>query len=761
MEDKKVSTTLLGHELVLQDVVAKTASTVGWVEERVKDAVKDVPYASLVMAGISLILPVLTNPPKTDRAQQDGFTYVTSQMKYYSSMESLLLPKELDHYLKHDLSERLLQLYQSIIDFQLQSLVRFYRRRTKSYFRDVVDYDDWETQVQQIKEADTDFVSKVETAVSANSLQNLRKLSQEAENSRKVLDGLLKKTQELVDVNRDQLQTLEAIQQKLLEDPRTQACLSDLRVTNTEHDKKRIETTKGGLLSDAYRWVLGCDAFQEWHNSSDGQLLWIRGDPGKGKTMLLCGIIDELSPHTRLKDPCASTSMAYFFCQATDSRINNAPAVLRGLIYMLVDQQPALVPHVQRHYDKDGKAVFEGVNAWTALTEILCNILEDPAMQDTCIIIDALDECIGVKRSEDESTTDMIELLRFIQSAKARPGIKWLVSSRNWTEIEKELDEVREMQTIPLRLELNAESVSAAVTSYVAFKVEQLARENRYTHKTRVEVETFLTENAEGTFLWVALVCQKIAKIPGWAVLSRNLLEEYPPTLKKLYRRMMGKIDECPWPDLCMKILAVVSTVYRPIALHELSSLVELPDQSATDREAQAEIIGECGSFVTLREDKIFFVHQSAKDYLLNEARKHIYPLEVKDVHRSICSRSLKVMTATLRRDIYGLNKPGFHINKVKTPESDPLATAAYSCVYWVDHLRMSLDEGQSLAEEREVECFLHDKYIYWLEALALLRSLSNGMLSMRTLDDLLQVRQRAMIPMAKSILMTSAGAQH
>jgi hypothetical protein len=52
--------------------------------------------------------------------------------------------------------------------------------------------------------------------------------------------------------------------------------------------------------------------------------------------MLLCGIINELRPTTKLVDPRASKLLSFFFCQSTDSRINNATAVLRGLIYLLV-----------------------------------------------------------------------------------------------------------------------------------------------------------------------------------------------------------------------------------------------------------------------------------------------------------------------------------------------------------------------------------------------------------------------------------------
>ncbi|KAF7502486.1 Vegetative incompatibility protein HET-E-1 [Endocarpon pusillum] len=57
--------------------------------------------------------------------------------------------------------------------------------------------------------------------------------------------------------------------------------------------------------------------------------------------MLLCGIVDELR-----KSAAEMGLLSYFFCQATDSRINSATAVLRGLIYLLVDQQPSLISHV-------------------------------------------------------------------------------------------------------------------------------------------------------------------------------------------------------------------------------------------------------------------------------------------------------------------------------------------------------------------------------------------------------------------------------
>ncbi|KAF7506294.1 Vegetative incompatibility protein HET-E-1 [Endocarpon pusillum] len=66
--------------------------------------------------------------------------------------------------------------------------------------------------------------------------------------------------------------------------------------------------------------------------------------------MLLCGIIDELK-----KSMAKTDLLSYFFCQATDSRLNSATAVLRGLIYLLVDQQPSTISYVQKKHDIPAK----------------------------------------------------------------------------------------------------------------------------------------------------------------------------------------------------------------------------------------------------------------------------------------------------------------------------------------------------------------------------------------------------------------------
>jgi hypothetical protein len=102
-------------------------------------------------------------------------------------------------------------------------------------------------------------------------------------------------------------------------------------------------------------------------------------------------------------------------------------------------------------------------------------------------------------------------------------------------------------------------------------------------------------------------------------------------------------------------------------------------------------------------------------------------------------------MSRTLRRDIYSLRALEYPIQRVKRPDSDPLAASRYSCIHWVDHLcdwnpnsctshRIDLLDGGAVDE------FIRKKYLYWLEALSLYRNMSDGVVSMGKLEALIQV---------------------
>lgn len=503
-------------------------------------------------------------------------------------------------------------------------------------------------------------------------------------------------------------------------------CTQDLHLTDPRRDKMRIEGIKGGLLADSYHWILKNSEFNRWRDDEESRLLWIKGDPGKGKTMLLCGIINELEISRTKTDV-----LSYFYCQATDSRANTATTVLRGLLYLLVDQHPSLVSYIRKKYDYIGKPVFEDPNSWLVLSEIFTDILEDRRLNRTYLFVDALDECVA----------GLPDLLDFIVHTTSREGsrVKWIVSSRNWPSIEEHLE--RAGHKVKLSLELNAASVSTAVRLYIQYRVAELALQKNYDKETQDAVLAYLFLHANNTFLWAALVCQNLAGVPKRNVIRK--LNAFPPGLDALYQRMMHQIGLSDDADLCRRILASVSILYRPVTLEELASLVEELEDIAHDLEQLQEIIGQCGSLLTIRDGTIYFVHQSAKDFLLKETFDILFPSGIKEAHRLVFSRSLLAISKTLQRDIYNLGRVGYPIEQIKVPSPDPLVPSRYSCVYWIDHLcdwSSSINGNDALQDGDAIDSFLRKKYLYWLEALSFCKSISKGVVSMAKLEGLIHV---------------------
>ena len=495
----------------------------------------------------------------------------------------------------------------------------------------------------------------------------------------------------------------------------------DLRVTDPRDDKTRIEQTKGGLFKDSYCWILKNADFQRWRHGDDqeSRLLWIKGDPGKGKTMLLCGIIDELKSATE------DSVLSYFFCQGTDSRINNAVAVLRGLIYLLVDQQQSLISHVRKKYNHAGKQLFEDKNTWAALSKIFSDILHDPSLRNTCFIIDALDECMA----------DLPQLLDLIVQHSSAPHVKWILSSRNRHDIEQKL--MRNESRTRLSLELNAEQVSCAVDAYIDHKVSGLASVQD-DKALQDQLRDLMHEKANGTFLWAALVFQELQTEDSWDVL--RVIEEAPADLIALYDAMLARVLRVKrHSKFCRLVLSTATLAYRPLHLRELGVLSGLPGYISSRIQNIQRITDECGSFLTIRNSYVYLIHQSAKDYLNTNASATIFPAGRADIHYGLFSRSLQVMSETLHRDMYSLHDPGIPIDQVTQPEPDPLVQARYSCVYWVDHFYDS-DHGDDLQQGGKVDKFLSQKYLYWLEALSLLGNMSEGVLSLLKLHSLLLV---------------------
>nr|XP_036586261.1 uncharacterized protein CTRU02_03646 [Colletotrichum truncatum]KAF6796668.1 hypothetical protein CTRU02_03646 [Colletotrichum truncatum] len=687
-------------------------------------AMQAAPQAAVAWVGVSFALELLANPFTEPGINLDGIAYVTSRMEWYWNLVDLLLDQEGSkpefEGLRGQLEKHILELYQELLVYQIKSICLYNRKRVVVFLRDIVKLENWTIQIDDIKAAETAVLSDSEQYNSQKTRRHLQLLETTAEHQ-------LKEMQSVTNAIHQQTKRQEEYQQS--QDDKK--CLNDLFQTDPRHDKTRIQETKGGLLRESYCWILDHPKYREWRTDAQRRLLWIRGDPGKGKTMLLCGIIDELE-----KD--SSSKLAYFFCQATVGNLSNATSVLRGLIFSLAKQYPRLIRHVREEYDGGGKQRFEDLNAWEVMSKILKAMLHDPILDDVLLIVDALDEC----------ETNRPKLLHFITQVSLTSRAKWIVSSRNWLEIEEILgngsQQITPKHQDTLSLELNPESVSEAVRSYIQYKVDELAVLKSYDNTTRAEVQRHLINNSNDTFLWVALVCKHLAGENVRKRHTREALKRFPPGLESLYERMIDYISRSDDADICKDILAVFSVVYRPLTLQELMCMVQLPASFGNDLQILEELIVSCGSFLTLRGDTIYFVHQSAKDFLLNKTYKgfdQILPFGIAQQHYNVFSRSLEVLSKILKRDIYELRAPGSLTEDIIPPDPDPLAPLKYSCTYWVDHLQHSNPTDSpardDLRDNASIHKFMGCHYLHWLEAQSLLLGMSEAVLAIGLLENL------------------------
>lgn len=208
MDEKKVKYTIAGHEFVLQDQIAQAAGLVQGMKDFVGEAVKASPEASLAWAGVCVILPILTNPSAAEQANSDGFIYVVSRMHFYVQLERLLWPANLEQVdkLKKEFEDHIVDLYRHILDFQLKSVLRFYRSRLGNLGRDLIQHEDWKGMLSTINNKEAIVRNDSEQINTISSRQQLEGLSEKAkaslQNVRKLLSVATQILQVLED-NRD------------------------------------------------------------------------------------------------------------------------------------------------------------------------------------------------------------------------------------------------------------------------------------------------------------------------------------------------------------------------------------------------------------------------------------------------------------------------------------------------------------------------------------------------------------------------------
>ncbi|SPO03471.1 uncharacterized protein DNG_06154 [Cephalotrichum gorgonifer] len=664
------------------------------------------PNALLAWVGICFASKILLSPKASNKDDFFGLLHVISRMDWYGRLPRLLPHGGLKlNEPQSRLRARILELYKAILSFEM-NIVCCHSGTLAFSFPASID------RSQEPKPISLKTIANAEEALPLFS-QELVLLP-----FKKQILQFAEKTS-----RRQDDPTLEARSES--SESAEGSSEDDAEVLNDLHvDRPKLKTLPSVKESQRMRCLHSMiDTrreyldFREWEKA-DSTLLWIRGSPGQGKTMLLKSIIQAISGAER-RDSTAQC-IAFFFFDYRNPGANNPAAALRHLLWSLLTRQPTLVKHLKSKRSTTGRTTFDDPGDFFALSGVLHDMIKDEDFLETYLIIDALDEC-----SSEDGQPSLVDFLRLIQELTQQPTrARWLVSSNVSSVIQSAL-----RQGSHIAIDPSLPGCSDAIRSYIETRVGELAKAKAYDDELAGVIVATLDVQASGNYLWVNAVCDALKAEEKWY--AESVLDEVKDFngLDPLYEHLMGKLESLPRNDwkFCLEILGTMATANQSLHLSELEELVLLEP-----RVNLRNIVEKCSCFLDIALDgTVSFHHQTARDYV----REKI----------PTASRSHAELT---HRGINSLIK----IFANRTLGVRALATSSFLSLYWINHLYEMVrevavgDEGGDNIElfteaSKGVVLFLKEHFLSWFEALNLENQLEKAAILLQKVDLLLNAK--------------------
>ena len=318
--------------------------------------------------------------------------------------------------------------------------------------------------------------------------------------------------------------------------------------------------------SGTFDWIFDNSelGFVNWLRNDFG-LYWIRGKPGSGKSTLM--------KFLRHSPPCSQiftewqrqrnlVTVWYFFHERGSLLQKSFEGLLRTILLQMFSQLPQLAELVLDFYP--GKGYHKG--GWWSIADLeqaLTTILEQKSIPlDIVLFIDALDEYHGPPEIiadflrafslHSESLLQGANVSRFADESFNQRGtrLKVCFSSRPWDVFVKRFEHCPGFKM--------HEQTKHDVRVYATRRFEEFERLKALDTDRRTSVaETSPTydrliesivQRAEGVFLWVKLVIDRIieasdGKMYGSIDSLERLLSELPDKLEDLYIRSLNRIS--------------------------------------------------------------------------------------------------------------------------------------------------------------------------------------------------------------------------
>ena len=525
-----------------------------------------------------------------------------------------------------------------------------------------------------------------------------------------IIIGLEETTKAHRDIAQKQLEIQQdAAKQKLSH--KQLECLHLFRLTHKTKDatyewyKDRVEDRAEGTCM----WFLEHGHFQEWLKQESGPLL-VSADPGCGKSVLAKYLIDHGLPR--------SATICYFFFKDQDQ--NTARQALCALLHQIISQKPSLIQHAMKQFEKDGPSLINSTNSlWT----ILGNAMQDPHSGSVIVVLDALDECA---ESEFGHLMQNVETqLRSNQSIHGK--LKYLLTSRPYEQILSKFRGLLDaFPRIHIPGEEESETISQEVNCVIKYQVDRLARQKKLSHQVKSHLANRLLEITHRTYLWVYLVfdyfrTEDFKKTPKGV---ESIITTLPKSINQAYEQILNRSKEY---SIVRKALAIILAAERPLTLSEMNTAVNIDSTLSSincldleeDEDFMLRLRSLCGLFVSIHHGKIYFLHQTAREFLLATLPSPIVSAELQWQHSITIDHAHAVLAELC---IYYLNS--FNLDASLPAQAtleasdyiDVYPFLKYSAIFWGTHFRKACTSDIGVAmTPLALTIYNSDSKAYWV----------------------------------------------
>ncbi|KAL4791707.1 hypothetical protein BDV19DRAFT_392915 [Aspergillus venezuelensis] len=420
-------------------------------------------------------------------------------------------------------------------------------------------------------------------------------------------------SEQIRDTSKAQLEAQNDFAKERLSD-KEERCHQLFRLTSDSEGGDTYEWYKNRVedrVENTCMWFLQHENFQKWLQNESGPLL-VSADPGCGKSVLARYLIDSYLPRS-------ATICYFFFKDKVQDKVRQA---LCALLHQLFSQKPFLIKYAMPEYSKNGEGL---INSTESLWKVLRNAIGDPQSGPIYIVLDALDECSEL---EFPDLTRNVES-QFRSDQLGQGKLKYLLTCRPYESIVSEFGNLlRTFPNIRIPGEEESETISYEVNHVITHRVNQLSLKKRLSPEVKMELEDGLQKSPHRTYLWVYLVfnyleTENFRKTPKGVESTLKIL---PKSVNEAYEQILNKSKE---HSMVRKALSIILAASRPLTLSEMNIAVNVHDTSQCINDLDLEDEEDfrlrlrtlCGLFISIHQGRIYFLHQTAREFLLEDLR--------------------------------------------------------------------------------------------------------------------------------------------